>query len=46
MKDIDITSFIKAEDSKGFLMYIIEQLIAAHDISPEFHAGSRSHGAI
>jgi AcrR family transcriptional regulator len=37
LKSIEIESFIRSGDGKKFLRHIIDKLIEAHDIYPEFH---------
>ena len=37
MESIAIEEYVNAGDGRGFLVYIIDKLIAAHDIHPEFH---------
>jgi AcrR family transcriptional regulator len=37
LKSIEIESFIRSGDGKKFLRHVIDKLIEAHDIYPEFH---------
>ncbi len=37
LRNIDIEKFVRSGDGRKFLLYIINKLIEAHDIYPEFH---------
>lgn len=37
LQSIDIENFIRSADGRTFIRYVIDKLIEAHDIYPEFH---------